>query len=142
MIWLHAHPFPPCIPSVSSTSDHTGRPRKSDNLLTGEVGEGVGLEPSHSHSIIQYSLLLPLPPSAATSRLRYVSTHFSFAYCLKCFSAPLFSISSLSLSFCLNFLSNLLSQMFLFPSLLNFSLSFSLNFLTFLLSLLSHFPSL
>ncbi len=40
MIWLHAHPFPPYIPSVSSTSDHTGRPRNRENLLTGEVGKG------------------------------------------------------------------------------------------------------
>jgi hypothetical protein len=43
MTWLLAHPLSPS-PFSKIHSQHTGRPRKRDNLLKGEVGE----EPNHA----------------------------------------------------------------------------------------------
>jgi hypothetical protein len=43
-------PPPPPSPSPVRKLDqrHTGRLRKRDSLLTGEVGEGMGVEPNHT----------------------------------------------------------------------------------------------
>ncbi len=42
MIWLHAHPLPAPLPSVSSTGVKHRKTEKRDNLLTGGGGGGGG----------------------------------------------------------------------------------------------------
>ncbi len=47
MIRLHAHPLNPPSPLRNLDRQHTGSLRNRNQLLTGEGGEGVGIESNH-----------------------------------------------------------------------------------------------